>query len=190
MPKIRSFLAIELPPAITKGLERVQNDLKQSHADVKWVEPSRIHLTLKFFGNIDEGACDEIVDAVGKAASEVKSFTLAVKGLGAFPNTRNPRVLWLGVEDSGGALRPLQRAIEERLGEIGYPREERGFKAHLTLGRARSGKGRAELLHRIEDLYHAVLGEFRVERLVLFKSDLKPTGPIYTELRAVKLGGG
>jgi len=60
----------------------------------------------------------------------------------------------------------------------------------LTLGRVRSGKGRAELLHRIEDLYHAVLGEFRVERLVLFKSDLKPTGPIYTELRAVKLGGG
>jgi 2'-5' RNA ligase len=190
MPKIRSFLAIELPPAITKGLERVQNDLKQSHADVKWVEPSRIHLTLKFFGNIDEGACDEIMDAVGKAASEVKSFTLAVKGLGAFPNTRNPRVIWLGVEDSGGALRPLQRAIEERLEEIGYPREEREFKAHLTLGRARSGRGRTELLHRIEDLYHAVLGEFRVGRLILFKSDLKPTGPIYTEVRAVKLGGG
>jgi len=190
MPKIRSFLAIELPPAITKGLERVQNDLKQSHADVKWVEPSRIHLTLKFFGNIDEGTCDEIMDAVGKAASDVKPFTLAVKGLGAFPNTRNPRVIWLGVEDGGGALRPLQRAIEERLGEIGYPREEREFKAHLTLGRARSGKGRTELLQRMEDLYHAVLGEFRVGRLILFKSDLKPTGPIYTELRAVKLGGG
>jgi len=82
MSKIRSFLAIELPPAITKGLERVQNDLKQSHADVKWVEPSRIHLTLKFFGNIDEGACDEIMDAVGKAASEVleKSGTQGRKG--------------------------------------------------------------------------------------------------------------
>ena len=145
---------------------------------------------MKFFGNIEEGACDEIVDAVGKAASEVKPFSLAVKGLGAFPNTRNPRVIWVGVEDSGGALRPLQGAIEERLGEIGYPREEREFKAHLTLGRARSGRGRAELLHPIEDLYHVVLGEFRVERLVLFKSDLKPTGPIYTELRAVKLGGG
>ncbi len=190
MPKIRSFLAIELPPAITKGLERVQGDLKRSHADVKWVEPSRIHLTLKFFGNIDEGACDEIMDAVAKASSGVKPFTLVVKGLGAFPNTRNPRVIWLGIEDGGGALKPLKRAIDERLGEIGYPREEREFKAHLTLGRARSGKGRTELLDRMEGLYHTVLGEFLVERLVLFKSDLKPTGPMYTELRAVKLGGG
>lgn len=190
MSKIRSFLAIELPPAITKGLERVQNDLKQSHADVKWVEPSRIHLTLKFLGNVDEGACDEIMNAVAKAASEVESFALAVRGLGAFPNTRNPRVIWLGVEDGSGALRPLQGAIDERLGEIGYPREEREFRAHLTLGRARSARGRAELLCRIEGLSHADLGEFRVERLVLFKSDLKPTGPIYTELRAVKLGGG
>ena len=190
MPKIRSFLAIELPPTIAKGIERVQGDLKQFPADVRWVEPSRIHLTLKFFGNIDEGACDEIMDAVGKAASDVKSFTLAVKGLGAFPTTRNPRVIWLGVEDGNGALKLLQGAVEKRLQDIGYPREEREFKAHLTLGRARSGKGRTELLHRMEGLYRADLGEFRVERLVLFKSDLRPTGPIYTELRSVKLGGG
>lgn len=190
MPKIRSFLAIKLPPTIAKGIERVQYDLKQSHGDVRWVEPSRIHLTLKFFGNIDEGACDEIMDAVGRAASEVKSFSLAVKGLGAFPSVRNPRVIWLGVEDGGGVLKPLQGAVEERLQEIGYPREEREFKPHLTLGRVRSGKGKTGLLNRMEDLFHTDLGEFRVGRLVLFKSDLRPTGPIHTELRALKLGGG
>ncbi len=190
MSKIRSFLAIKLPSAIAKGIERVQHDLKQSHADVRWVEPSRIHFTLKFFGNIDEEACDEIMGAVGKAVSEVNPFSLAVKGLGAFPMRENPRVVWLGVEDGGGVVKPLQRAIEDCLQEIGYPGEGREFKPHLTLGRVRSGKGKSELLKRIEDLLHINLGEFRVERLVLFKSDLRPTGPIYTELRVLKLGGG
>ncbi len=190
MAKIRSFLAIELPSAIAKGIERVQHDLKQSHADVRWVEPSRIHLTLKFFGTIDEEACDEIMDTVGKAISEVKPFTLDIKGLGAFPRWKNPRVVWLGVEDGGGVVKPLQRVIEECLEGIGYPREARDFRPHLTLGRVRSGKGKSELLRRIEALLHINLGEFRVERLVLFKSDLRPSGPIYTELRALILGGG
>ena len=190
MSKIRSFLAIELPSVIAKGIERVQHDLKQSRADVRWIEPSRIHLTLKFFGNIDEEACDEIMDAVGKAVSGVEPFTLNVKGLSAFPGWKNPRVVWLGVEDGGGVVKPLQRAIEECLQEIGYPREARDFKPHLTVGRVRSGRGKPELLRRMEDLLHINLGEFRVERLVLFKSDLRPTGPIYTELRALKLGGG
>jgi 2'-5' RNA ligase len=190
MSKIRSFLAIELPSAIAKGIERVQRDLRQSHADVRWVEPSRIHLTLKFFGDIDEEACDGIMDAVGKAVSDVKPFALSIKGLGAFPRWNNPRVVWLGVEDGAGVLKPLQGAIEEYLGEIGYPVEERKFKPHLTVGRVRSGKGKSGLLKRMEDFLHVELGEFRVERLVLFKSDLRPIGPIYTELRALILRGG
>jgi 2'-5' RNA ligase len=190
MPKIRSFLAIELPPTIAKGIERVQGDLKQSHADVRWVEPSRIHLTLKFFGNIDEKACDEIMDAVGKAVSEVEPFSLTIKGLSAFPSIRNPRVIWLGVEDGGEVLKPLQRAVEGNLRQIGFPGEEREFKPHLTLGRLRSGRGKPELLGKMEDLFPIDLGEFRVDRLMLFKSDLRPTGPIYTELRVLKLGGG
>jgi 2'-5' RNA ligase len=190
MSKIRSFLAIELPSAIAKGIERVQHDLRQSHADVRWVEPSRIHLTLKFFGNIDEGACDGIMDAVGKAVSGVKPFDLTVKGLGGFPRWNNPRVVWLRVDDFAGVLKPLQGAIEKYLGEVGYPMEEREFKPHLTVGRVRSGKGKSGLLKRMEDFLHVELGGFRVERLVLFKSDLGPTGPLYTELRAVTLGGG
>jgi 2'-5' RNA ligase len=190
MPKIRAFLAIELPPAITEGIERVQGDLKQSHADVRWVDPGRIHLTLKFFGNIDEAACDEIMDAVGKGAKGVSPFTLAVRGLGAFPSIRNPRVVWLGVEDGGEMLKPLQEAVEARLNRIGYPKEERDFKPHLTVGRVRSGKGRSELLRRMEHFSGGDLGKFRVERIVLFKSDLRPTGPMYTELKAHKLGGG
>jgi 2'-5' RNA ligase len=94
------------------------------------------------------------------------------------------------VEDDNGVLKPLYGAIEQYLGKIGYPREEREFKPHLTLGRVRSPKGKPELLKRMEGFLHVELGEFRVERLVLFKSDLRPTGPIYTELRALILGGG
>jgi len=190
MSKIRSFLAIELPPTIAKGIERVQYDLKQSHADVRWIESNRIHLTLKFFGDIEEEACDGIMDAVGKAVTDVKPFTLTIKGLGGFPRWKNPRVVWLGVEDEDGVLKPLQGVIEKGLGEIGYPQEERAFKPHLTLGRVRSPKGKPELLKKMEGFLHVELGKFRVERLVLFKSDLRPTGPIYTALKTLTLRGG
>mgnify|MGYP001033121551 CR=1 FL=1 len=185
---IRSFLAIELPKTIQKKIEEIQEDLKSSRADVKWMNPENIHLTLKFFGNIEESKIDPIVKSIEGTTRKVSRFSLKVRGMGAFPHLKNPRVIWIGLVDGKEVLADFQKQLEKTLEEIGFQPEERSFHPHLTMGRARSPKGRNELIGRIEKYREEELGDFQVERVVLFKSDLRPSGPIYTLLREVKLG--
>ena len=185
---IRSFLAIELPEIIRKRIEQVQGDLRASHADVRWVNPEKIHLTLKFFGNIEEARIEPIVKAVEGPVHNSKGFPLRVKGIGTFPHSKNPRVIWMGLIDERDILIPLQKQIETELERIGFEPEGRTFRPHLTLGRVNSARGKEELIQRMEKYREEEFGEFDVAKIILFKSDLKPTGPIYTSLREVKLG--
>ena len=187
---IRSFLAIEIPRTILKKIEEVQDDLKSSRADVRWVSPEKIHLTLKFFGNIDESKIDPIVKSIEEPIRTTPPFSLKVRGVGAFPYLKNPRVIWMGLVDGKEVLVSFQKQLERELEKIGFEPEERAFHPHLTLGRMKTSKGREELTGRMERYTEEEFGNFQVERIVLFKSDLKPTGPIYTPLREMKLGGG
>ena len=186
---IRSFLAIELPKPILRKIEEVQGDLRLTHADVRWVSPEKIHLTLKFFGNIEESRVDPIVKSIEKPVKNTLPFSLKVQGVGAFPQMKNPRVIWMGLVEEREALSSLQKQIEAQLEEIGFQPEDRSFHPHLTLGRMRSSRGKGDLVGRIEKHKEEEFGDLQVERVVLFKSDLKPTGPIYTPLGDVKLGG-
>jgi len=186
---IRSFLAIEIPRTILKKIEEVQDDLKSSRADVRWVNPEKIHLTLKFFGNIDESRIDPIVKSIERPTQTISPFSLKVRGVGAFPHLKNPRVIWMGLVDGKEVLVSFQKQLEKELEKIGFEPEERAFHPHLTLGRMKSSKGREELAGRMERHKEEEFGNFQVERVVLFKSDLKPTGPIYTPLREINLGG-
>ena len=185
---IRSFLAIELPEVIRKKIEEVQKDLKLSHADVRWVNPENIHLTLKFFGNIDESRIDPIVKSLEGPIQTTSPFSLSIRGMGSFPHFKKPRVLWMGLEKGKEVLTALQKGVDGELKKIGFEPEERDFQPHLTLGRAKSDQGRGELIGRMEKYQEEEFGNFRVERLVLFKSELRPSGPIYTVLRELKLG--
>jgi 2'-5' RNA ligase len=185
---IRSFLAIELPKPILKEIEEVQGDLKLTHADVRWVNPEKIHLTLKFFGNIEESRIDLIFKSIEEVLLKTLPFSLEVRGVGAFPNLRNPRVIWMGLIDGKEVLTSLQKQIEIQLEKIGFQPEDRPFHPHLTLGRMKSSRGKEELVGKMEKHKEREFGVFQVERLVLFKSDLKPTGPIYTALKEMKLG--
>jgi len=186
---IRSFLAIEIPRIILKKIEEVQEDLKLSQADVRWVNPEKIHLTLKFFGNIDESKIESIVKSIERPIRTTSPFSLKVRGVGAFPHLKNPRVIWVGLVDEKEVSAYFQKQLEEELEKIGFEREERAFHPHLTLGRMKSSKGRSELAGRMERHKEEEFGDFQVERIILFKSDLRPSGPIYTPLREVKLGG-
>jgi 2'-5' RNA ligase len=186
---VRSFLAIEIPGTILKKIEEVQEDLKLSRADVRWVNPEKIHLTLKFFGNIDESRIEPIVKSLEAPIQTTSPFSLRVRGVGAFPHLKNPRVIWMGLVEGREILTYFQKQLEEVLEKIGFDREERSFHPHLTLGRARSSKGKAELVGRMERYSEVEFGDFQVERIVFFKSDLKPAGPVYTPLRELKLGG-
>ncbi len=187
---IRSFLAIELPKPILKKIEEVQEDLKSTHADVRWVSPEKIHLTLKFFGNIEESKIDPIFMSIEEPVRTTSPFSLKVRGIGAFPHLKNPRVIWVGMVDGGEVLISLQKQIEIQLGKIEFQPEDRPFHPHLTLGRMKSSRGKGELAAKMGRYKEEEFGDFRVERVVLFKSDLKPSGPIYTPLRDMRLGGG
>jgi 2'-5' RNA ligase len=112
-----------------------------------------------------------------------------VTGIGAFPHLKNPRVIWIGLLDEKEVLIPFQKRMEAELEEIEFEPEDRPFQAHLTLGRVKSSRGRDELVARIERYREEEFGDFRVEKVTLFRSDLRPTGPIYTPLREIRLGG-
>ena len=186
---IRSFLAIELPRTILRKIEEVQGDLKSSHADVRWVSPEKIHLTLKFFGSIDESKIEPIIKSIDGPIQVTSPFSLKIRGMGAFPHFKNPRVIWVGMVDEKEVLTSFQKELEKELKKIGFESEERPFHPHLTFGRMKSNRGKENLVPRIERHQDDELGNFQVERLVLFKSDLRPSGPIYTALREMKLGG-
>ena len=185
---LRSFLAIELPEAILKRIGEVQRDLKSSRADVRWVSPQNINLTLKFFGNIEESKIDSIAKSIEEPARTTSPIGITVRGTGAFPGLKNPRVIWIGLLDEKNVLVSFQKQLDGELQKIGFQPEDRPFHPHLTLGRMRSNRGKDELVKGMEKYREEECGSFRAERIILFKSDLKPTGPIYTALREVKLG--
>jgi 2'-5' RNA ligase len=186
---IRSFLAIELPEPILKKIGEVQGGLRSSHADVRWTNPEKIHLTLKFFGNIEESRIDPIFKSIEEPIRNTLPFSLKVRGVGAFPHLKNPRVIWIGLVDEKEALTSLQKQLETYLEKIGFQPEDRSFRPHLTLGRMKSSRGKEELVGRMERYREEEFGDFEVERVVLFKSDLRPSGPIYAPLKEMKLGG-
>jgi len=186
---IRSFLAIELPKPILKKIEEVQGDLRSTHADVRWVSPEKIHLTLKFFGNIEESRIDLILKSIEEPIRDTSPFSLNVHGIGAFPHLKNPRVIWMGLVDGKEDLASFQKQIEKQLEKIGFQPEDRPFHPHLTLGRMKSSQGKEELVGRMEKYREEEFGDFQVERATLFKSNLRPTGPIHTPLKEMKLGG-
>jgi len=186
---IRSFLAIELPKPILRKIEEVQGDLRLTHADVRWVNPEKIHLTLKFFGNIEESRIDSIFKSIEEPIRNTFPFSIKVRGVGAFPQMKNPRVIWMGLVNGREVLISLQKQIEAQLEKIGFQPEDRSFHPHLTLGRMKSSRGKDELVERMEKHKEEEFGDLPVEKVVLFKSDLRPSGPIYTPLGDIKLGG-
>lgn len=186
---IRSFLAIELSRDVREKIEKLQRDLKSSNADVRWVNPENIHLTLKFFGNIEESNIEQIIKSILEPAHRISPFSVKIKGLGAFPNLKNPRVIWVGLLDGKGILIPFQKELEKGFERLGFPSEDRPFQPHLTLGRMRSNRGKDSLVRSLEIHRDEDFGELRVDKIILFRSDLRPEGPIYTSLEDVKLGG-
>ncbi len=185
---IRSFLAIELTESIRNRIREVQEDLRGSKADVRWVTPGHIHLTLKFFGNIEELQIESIIKAIAGPVSATSPMSLLIRGVGAFPSLKNPRVIWVGVKDDRNVLTPFQNRLERELERVGFQPENRPFQPHLTLGRMRSNRGKSELVTAMEKHREEEFGNLEVEKVILFKSDLTPNGPIYTPLREIGLG--
>ena len=185
---IRAFLAIELPEALRAGLAQVQEELKRSRADVRWVPVGNIHLTLKFFGNVPDDEIEALAAAARLAAAESEPLQLQATRAGAFPFLLAPRVVWLGL---GGDVIPLTRlfyGLEKAFAALGYPPEGRAFNPHLTLGRVKSPANRDKLARLLAKLPPLDWPAFEVKELTLFQSVLSPQGSKYTSLKVIKLG--
>ena len=190
---VRTFVAIALAPPVLDALAAIQSALQCTDGGRagRWVRAEGIHLTLKFLGDVAEEALPAIYDAVQAACAAFGPFDIAIAGLGCFPNARRPRVVWVGVREETGQLAALQQEVERSLGRLGYPPEGRAFRPHLTLARVRQGASRAEVEALGKAISTQELGEvarMRVEGVHVIKSDLRPSGAVYTMLHRAPLG--
>ena len=190
---LRAFIAIQLSVALKSQIAQLQARLKQDAGEIKglaWVKPEAMHLTLKFLGDIEEADVPKLQSMLETAALAVPAFRLEASGLGAFPNTRAARVIWVGLEgthDATEALKRLHGGIEQGAAALGFSAEDRTFTAHLTLARLkdrRAAAGCEKILAREEMLQ---VGAFEARSVALIRSDLDPRGSIYTTLVEVPL---
>jgi 2'-5' RNA ligase len=189
--QIRSFIAIELPGEVKGQLAELRRDLERTeHRFVKWVEPEGIHLTLKFLGNIPLKQVTEITKAMEEAARDIPPFHLEFSGVGAFPNLKQPNVLWVGIGGEIDTLLRLQQNIDSELASLDFAKEERPFMPHLTLARVRQGTSPMERRQFGELAMFARFGAsypVDVKAISLMRSQLTPDGAIYTRLSMVGL---
>ena len=199
---IRAFLAVELSQELGSELAVVQQELKQrveseKKGDIRisWVQPAKMHLTIKFLGDMDEQVIDPLLGAIEQAVGSQPSVSVPLERLGAFPSPHSPRVLWIGPSENweqgeeGKRVIEIHGEIEQACESLGLLREAKPFSPHLTLARVKMGErhiGVALATSGVLDQPLSV-GSLAAESVVLVKSELKPTGSIYTRLWAARL---
>ena len=189
--KIRTFVAVDVGKAVREIAKELIGEFSATSADVRWVDPEKMHLTLKFLGEVDAREIHHVCGAVQEAARGVAPFELEIRGTGAFPNVRRPRTIWRGAGEGAEPLGSLAEGIESALAKIGYRREARRFTAHLTIGRIRrGGPGVREIGDLIQKYADFEVGRTTVEEAIVFSSELTRSGPIYEALSRGALGKG
>ena len=178
MPEsIRSFLAFDIESdTVLNRLATAQRQLFQTGADLKLVEPQNIHITIRFLGSITPTMPEKIFD-------EMKQLKFQIKGLGAFPDLRYPRVVWAGITTGADQLKNVFSQLEPRLRGLGFTPDSKGFSPHLTIARVRSGRNKQQLGEFITKNANYEFGAVNAKCLRLKKSDLTPRGPVYSTLK-------
>lgn len=191
MNLLRAFIAIELPQSLQDAIEKQTFRLRQTLEDdtIRWIPVQNMHLTLKFIGNIANSHLDFIKQLLTRTADSHPQFDLQIGGIGSFPNSKRPRVLWAGIH-AAADLATLQRNIEAGTSRLGYEKEERPFSPHLTLGRVRQNINTANLQkirNALDSIQIGNIGSTRIDSIHLYKSELQSSGSIYTKLFSAPL---
>jgi 2'-5' RNA ligase len=185
----RAFIAIDLPESVKSFLSEAQEALKSYGFGVKWVRPQNIHLTLKFLGDTATADTDKIAEAMTLAAMNCPIVSLTAKGIGVFPNVRRPRVIWAGLNGQVQTLANLQQTLNAHLANLGFATDTRAFKSHLTLGRVKGKIALDKMIAAIDNLKEFESESFETREVILFKSELRPSGAVYTRVQAIALQG-
>lgn len=183
----RCFLAVPIPPDICAMASKWVGTVGPGARGVKWVAPEDMHLTLKFFGGVDDRGVFEISRAIQELARDREMFSVEVHGLGAFPDIDRPRTIWAGIGEGREDLLNLQQQLDASLEALGFTRERRRFSPHLTLGRVRGEADFGELPERLRMGAELPLGAMEIEELTLFSSELHRHGPEYTRMATAHL---
>ncbi len=190
MNLLRAFIAVEIPLRIRQAVCKATSDLqKETSVLVRWVPMENMHLTLKFLGDVSPSHLDMLNQMIRAEADLFECFELHLNGLGSFPSLKRPRVIFIGIQ-APAVLDALHRGIDSASRRLGYESEERGFSPHLTVGRVKQNVTATEqqtIRRALEGTKIDSLGTARVDSLHLYKSDLKPTGSVYTRLYSAPL---
>jgi 2'-5' RNA ligase len=184
----RTFLAVFPPDPTREGLAAVRDEVWGYVPGLRWVDPTRLHLTLAFLGDVPTEAVDRIAALVADRARSVRRFDLRIAGLGAFPKADRARVLWAGVLGAEAEVRKIQRAVAGAAAEAGHPPPDSRFHPHITLARARKAAlDLSPILGRFEGRQFPPLP---VDSVATVASDLSPEGPTYRVVHSAPLSGG
>jgi len=191
---IRAFIAAELPQELKGQLKKFQAGLKQPNlGSVKWADAESTHLTFKFLGNIEAKSVARIRDVLDEVGRQATPFNLMTGITGCFPNVKNARVYWLGLDGDMEKLRKFQKDIDVAVGRLGFAVDDRPFRAHLTLARLREGDSdtdRSKFLELIQAAEFKPVCAFKVDRIFLMRSRLTPQGAVYSHLAEFMLNSG
>jgi 2'-5' RNA ligase len=185
---LRIFIAIDLPAGIREAVTALQAQLRRAGSDVRWEQPANFHCTLKFLGDVDPGALPEVLTCSATAIGESPRFVAEIASIGCFPDTRRPKVVWVGCRNGDGRLDALKRRLDAALAQLGFAPEERPFSPHLTLGRVKGTRGLHDLLSTMERCTFEP-HSMQVSEVVVMRSVLKPEGAEYTIVQSTQLSG-
>ena len=186
MADIRTFIAVDLPQEIKMEIDKMIAGFRQLNANIRWVKAANLHLTLRFLGDIPEEAIPPLAENIKGNTQGFGRFDLSLSGLGAFPNLRRPRVIWIGSGSGTDRLKSLAAKVEQATIESGFGKGDKPFSSHLTIGRVKFSRGLDQLLAQIEKTEYES-SSFGVNEVIIFKSDLSPAGPKYTRLETISL---
>lgn len=190
MKTSRLFIAIETEDFLKTELKKIQNTLKKSSANVKWVKPENIHLTLKFLDETPDDKINSITEILNETAGQFSPFDCTINHLGAFPNPEYPEIIWIGIEQNREKIKEIALQLEEKLEQIGFKKESREFSAHITLGRLHTSAHSLLLSAAIRDYKLPLsLGQM-IKEITLFQSTLTSQGPVYEILKKARLKEG
>ena len=183
---IRTFIAIRISSELEQAFKKLLEELKRVQCNVKWVNPESVHLTLKFLGNLTKTKIGEVLEGTKEASRDFSSFQIRTKERGAFPSIKRPRVFWVGLEADGQTLIQLQNKIDDELSGLGFEKDTRRFHPHLTVGRVRSPKNIGKVIQKFVEYPFPEI-EFKVEQILIMKSELTPKGALYSIQNTVSL---
>jgi RNA 2',3'-cyclic 3'-phosphodiesterase len=192
MNLLRAFIALEIPPKVQEDLYRATSNLRRGTGSlIRWVPEENMHLTLKFLGDISPANVEFLTQMIRTEAEACNCFEIRLTGLGIFPNSKRPRVIYIGIQ-APAELESLQHAVESGTRRLGYESEDRSFSPHLTIGRVKnalriSAADQQKIQRALEETKIDSLGTARVNSVHLYKSDLQSTGSVYTKLYSAQL---